>query len=644
MTLGAQSVDSNSLLGNVDLSYKYSYYDGAVIPIGLGLSLLLNGIFLAHKINREQALTLPDVLASRYGKSVEFLVSLTTITSFLMLLAGNLVGMGVVTAYLWGIEESAGIWLAAGIVWAYTVSGGLFSVAYTDVAQGMMGWSGVIVFAYWFIANAPEAPAPSIGFPAASNETGAYMYLYDDIADLYQGINCTNNPDMRCYNEELWCPANGTSCVTDNAAYPYGDLRVYSTQMSDPYALAPFPNSLFWNWATILILGFGNLGALDFQVRCMASKTPRIARIGCFIGGLFTFFVGIPFSFLGPITRVYYGPDSPHAMFEADTCSAALGLPTCAEWVPDPVAFIKLATNQAPPVIGAWCLIGIVAASMSTADGAILAMGTVASHNLMRMLDVKWPGIVTAKNLLMVARLSTIPFTLASTMIGAYYRSSDSAAGATGYLLIVAFDIVLATVVAPLFGCFYAKNPSPRAAFCSVVCGAIVRILLEFLLPKDGFLLMPYNNIIFYNYGTAASVNLPKFFDVDDALWWDPKVEVCEQEQFKDFTGVDSLSAFLCSILVFTGVQLIENKLGRPLFNFPGLVPYRKDLSEPGDTEKAAEVDKAVEMEETTASKSYTEGVVKGIEDSEDSSSGNDPVPAIDVGIPAGKQDSEHYA
>ncbi len=122
MTLGAQSVDSNSLLGNVDLSYKYSYYDGAVIPIGLGLSLLLNGIFLAHKINREQALTLPDVLASRYGKSVEFLVSLTTITSFLMLLAGNLVGMGVVTAYLWGIEESAGIWLAAGIVWVSITS------------------------------------------------------------------------------------------------------------------------------------------------------------------------------------------------------------------------------------------------------------------------------------------------------------------------------------------------------------------------------------------------------------------------------------------------------------------------------------------------------------------------------------------
>lgn len=92
MTLGAQSVDSNALLGNVDLSYKYQFFDGAVIPIGLGLSLILNGIFLAHKINGESALTLPDVLAKRYGKVVEVLVSCTTITSFLMLLAGNLVG------------------------------------------------------------------------------------------------------------------------------------------------------------------------------------------------------------------------------------------------------------------------------------------------------------------------------------------------------------------------------------------------------------------------------------------------------------------------------------------------------------------------------------------------------------------------
>ena len=73
--------------------------------------------------------------------------------------------------------------------------------------------------------------------------------------------------------------------------------------MTDAMALSPFPNAIFWNWATIFILAFGNLGALDFQVRCMAANTPRIARLGCLIGGCFTFFIGIPFAYLGSITR-----------------------------------------------------------------------------------------------------------------------------------------------------------------------------------------------------------------------------------------------------------------------------------------------------------------------------------------------------
>ena len=99
--------------------------------------------------------------------------------------------------------------------------------------------------------------------------------------------------------------------------------------------------------------------------------------------------------------------------------------------MPDNQAFIKLLTHEANPFLGAWCLIGIVAASMSTADGAILAMGTVWSHNITRQLDKYYPSLVTPDNLLMAARLSTIPFTLAATIIAAQVRE-------TGYLLIVA--------------------------------------------------------------------------------------------------------------------------------------------------------------------------------------------------------------
>jgi hypothetical protein len=112
-TLASQSIDSNALLGNADLSYKYHFYDGAVLPIGLGLSLVLNGVFLAAKINKDGALTLPDVFAKRYGKFVEILASICTIISFLCLLAGNLVGMGVIISYTLSISEAAAIWVSA---------------------------------------------------------------------------------------------------------------------------------------------------------------------------------------------------------------------------------------------------------------------------------------------------------------------------------------------------------------------------------------------------------------------------------------------------------------------------------------------------------------------------------------------------
>lgn len=209
-TLASCAVDSNALLKNVDLSYKYHFYDGASIAIGLGLSLFLNSIFFAGKINKEGVLTLPDVLARRYGKIVEVLVSLTTIASFIMLLAGNLVGVGLIQAYVWNISVSGSIWLAAAILWVYTVCGGLFSVAYTDVVQAAIGWSGVLVAGFWFIANAQEqAPPPSIGFPG-------YMYPNDEICQMYDGVPCANVTNACCYNEAKWCTGeNVQNCTTD---------------------------------------------------------------------------------------------------------------------------------------------------------------------------------------------------------------------------------------------------------------------------------------------------------------------------------------------------------------------------------------------------------------------------------------------
>ena len=574
MTLASQSIDSNALLGNADLSYKYHFFDGAVLPIGLGLSLIINGVALAHHINNELVLTLPDVYGKRYGILTEIMVSLCTCISFTCLLAGNLVGMSVILAYIFDISETGAVFLSGIICLAYTACGGLFSVAYTDVVQSAIGMVGCLACAYWLIANADEeAPPPSIGLPKAANASsvaGMYVYPNDEIANMYDAVPCEHDASLKCYNQQKWCPADGSSCKADNGAYPLGDQRIFDNQMTDPWALTPFPNALFWDWATIFILGFGNLAALDFQARCMAAKTPLDARIGCIIGGCLTFFVGIPFSYLGAITRYYYGPDSMYAEFEADTCSKILDLPQCAMWKPDPKAFIKLLTTVPPGFLGGWGLLGIVAASMSTSDGAILALGTVFSHNIMRHFVS-----ISEKNLLLIARMATVPFAFAAMLVAAFYQSSHSA-GATGYLLIVAFDVVLAGCIVPLFACFYVDKPSPNAALFSVIGGTLLRVILEFSLPKDGFLLLPFGKDEFLDYGVPESDLYPGWFDVAAGDKWDPSS--CKQSRFKDYTGVDSLAAPAFSLVLFVVIHFAEKMKGSPLFTISEklMLPYTK--------------------------------------------------------------------
>lgn len=409
-------------------------------------------------------------------------------------------------------------------------------------------------------------------------------YIYPDnigdggVCDMYQGVPCTVDTSQCCYNEDVWCPNGAPACDRyDRAAYPFGDKVIYPNSLTDPTAFDPFPNAILWNWATIIILAFGNVAALDFQARCMAARSPTVARRGCLLGGCVTLIVGIPFSFLGSLTRVHYGPDSEHGELEADSCSLALGLPTCALWLPDDLAFVKMLTHQIPALLGAWCMIGIVAASMSTADGAILSMGTVVSHNVLRQLEPWFPTALSEDNLLHMARVATLPAALMSGCIAAFYKGP----GGTGYLLIVAFDIVFATVIVPLFGAFYAKKPSPRAALLSVVAGGLSRILLEFALPKDGSLLLPFDELIFYHTGPAASSSLPNFIDAPTSDHWDPALEPCHQELAKDYTGVDSLAAAFLSLVIFLSIQTVENYLQRPLFAFWGDQPYiKKDLAD----------------------------------------------------------------
>ncbi|CAN0077118.1 unnamed protein product [Pylaiella littoralis] len=546
LTLASQSIDSNATLGNADLAYKFHYWDGAVLPMGLGLSLVINGIFIARHINKARCLTLPDFYGKAFGPAVEVVVSLLTCISFICLLAGNLVGLGTIFGFLFGGELATSVFIAGIVTMIYTGAGGLMSVAYTDVLQASLGLLGLLTAAAWMLNNrSPDHPVPSIGFPG-------YLYPDDATCNMYNGVPAEFTDGGCMYNEEEWGPDG-----IDNGAYPFGDKEVFEDGMMDINAYGPFANAILFNWATIFVLGFGNLAALDFQARCMAARTPKIATMGNLVAAGLTFIVGITFTFMGGYTRLHYGPDSQFASFTVDTCSKFLDLPTCAAWEPDSVGFLKLVTTQMPTFLGAWVLIGISAASMSTSDGAILAISTVLSHNIARKAI---PGgeSLTDHTLLKIVRGSIVPITLIASIVASTYAQ-------TGYLLIVAFDIVLAGCIAPLFAAIYFKKwVTPGGALAAVLFGSILRAILEFALPKDGLLAIPYGDYNF-DYGPGEVGPLPTFIDAPAAEQWDP--ETCEQPRMEDWTGLDSLISPVFSLVMMFVWSFIEKKLDRTLWS-----------------------------------------------------------------------------
>src|SRR5262249_29001327 len=89
-TLMAQAVDGNATLGAVSLTVTSSVWAGFMISLGLAASLFVVGRFLAAPLNDMNLLTLPEFFQRRYDTRTELAVSLLTIVSFTVLIAGNL--------------------------------------------------------------------------------------------------------------------------------------------------------------------------------------------------------------------------------------------------------------------------------------------------------------------------------------------------------------------------------------------------------------------------------------------------------------------------------------------------------------------------------------------------------------------------
>ena len=161
--LMGQAVDSNATLGNMDLSFSLGFWAGASLPLGLSLCLLLTGLLFAARMNRMGLFTLPDFYRQIYGRGVEITASVLMIAGFAILLAGNLVAGGYLFERFLGTSYTVGVLIIVAVVLAYTITGGMFSDAYTALVQMVITAIGSVSLLIWTALHFGLAAAPGTG-------------------------------------------------------------------------------------------------------------------------------------------------------------------------------------------------------------------------------------------------------------------------------------------------------------------------------------------------------------------------------------------------------------------------------------------------------------------------------------------------
>jgi Na+/proline symporter len=204
------------------------------------------------------------------------------------------------------------------------------------------------------------------------------------------------------------------------------------------------------NWAGLIALFFGNAMALDFMERVFAAKSPETARRGCYYAGVVTLLIGACATVLGVASIASV----------ADASDPRMVLPT-------------LGVSFLPYWMGMMVFIGVLGASMSTANGGMLVISVVLARNVFQRYQRME---ITDSRMLMLSRAFAIPTALAA-MIFAWVRPEP------GILLIVAFDIVFAGCVVPLFAGIYWPKANARGAIASIVAGTVARIIAYFVTP-----------------------------------------------------------------------------------------------------------------------------------------------------------------
>ena len=149
-TVFATWFGSETVLG-IPAKFLGEGFKGVVAdPFGSSMCLILVGLFFARPLYRMKLLTIGDYYRTRYGRAVELAASICIVISYLGWVSAQITALGLVFSVLTqgAVEPWQGMALGTAIVLVYTLAGGMFSVAFTDLFQMCVILLGMVYIAF----------------------------------------------------------------------------------------------------------------------------------------------------------------------------------------------------------------------------------------------------------------------------------------------------------------------------------------------------------------------------------------------------------------------------------------------------------------------------------------------------------------
>ena len=186
-TMLATWMGTGSILGNAGKTYDTGMA-ALILPLGsiIGIILLTK---IAGKVRSFEKFTVPEILGDRYGSSARLLSVIALVIAYMVIVsyqynAGGAVLKTILTDANGNslISVEMGTIIAAIFIIAYTMLAGLVSVAYTDVANGIIILFSFIIAIPIFLAEAGglsgmAASFDAMGKPDHMNFWGVYSTM-----------------------------------------------------------------------------------------------------------------------------------------------------------------------------------------------------------------------------------------------------------------------------------------------------------------------------------------------------------------------------------------------------------------------------------------------------------------------------------